>query len=90
MKLQFKYRQGIVMESSYHRLYRDDKNHCQCEVFTKRKDGMPIGNGEVTFYLDGIDAEFRSEDAMKEFMKSCTFNKKTKKWVQLKVNRDAP
>lgn len=60
----WRYMQGIVTESRYHRVYRDDKLGVQLEVITKRRNGMPIGKGKNYFFLDGKKGEFRSETAL--------------------------
>lgn len=60
----WRYSLGYVMETSYHRVFRDDELGVQMKVLTPRKDGAPDGLGELYYYIDGDGREFRTEDDM--------------------------
>jgi len=55
---------SMSMLTEHSLLYRDDSISAQKEIWTKFRNGHPVGKGKVTFYLDGDDREFKSERAM--------------------------
>jgi len=50
MKIEYEYQSGMQTDSSYHRKYIHQPTGIEKEIFTKRKNGRPFGNGEVSFY----------------------------------------
>ena len=60
----WRYVQGAVSDSRYHRVYRDDVLGVQMEIITRRRDGMPVGKGRAYFFMDGNDYEFKTEDEL--------------------------
>ena len=60
----WRYVRGLVTDSQYHRVYRDDELGIQMEVLRGRRNGVPAGEARRYFYIDGSKKECRSEEAL--------------------------
>ena len=63
MRAQFRYTHGVRSQGSAHRVYRDENLKVQCEVVTPCVDGV-WGVGVKTYYIDGDEREFQTEQEM--------------------------
>jgi hypothetical protein len=71
MSIQLTYTKGMVFNTHYHRIYRNDDLGVQVEMITKRdkNTGMPKGKGSFSFYIDGDKTEYKSKEDLIEALK---------------------
>lgn len=57
----------LSMQGSHAILYRDNENGVQWETHTPRKSDGSFGIPKHYFFIDGIKAEFKTQDDLIEF-----------------------
>lgn len=65
--MEWEYVAGVVEKTQYLRKYISKTINAELEVVTKRRYGMPVGDGETFYFLRGYKEEFRSEAEMMDF-----------------------
>lgn len=65
--IQWKCQRTMAMTGSHAILYRDKKNGVQWEIHTPKKSDGSFGTPKHYFFIDGVKAEFETQDDMIEF-----------------------